>query len=100
MNKQSIADLQETWTLLFPGREVPSTQQCAYWLFKYGSEVMREAISSLAERFIMLNGEMDDLWMARYLSAAARRLGGKTSQRGVATALAYKSRSARTAQQQ
>jgi hypothetical protein len=73
-----IDNLQETWTLLFPGSPVPDQRQFAIWLTLHPEQTVREAIAKLA---IKQNGTAPATNLDRFASSIMQRIDSRRDEK-------------------
>jgi hypothetical protein len=67
-------ELQETWTTLFPGVQMPADHQFALWLLLHDATTVRTAFAQLATKYRKVDGRMDAGYMVKFASAVMNRL--------------------------
>ena len=73
----TIDDLQQTWTLLFPGSPVPDKRQCALWLTLHSEQTVHAAIAKLAIK--QTNGTAPATNLDRFASSIMQRIDSQRS---------------------
>lgn len=68
----TIDNLQQTWTLLFPGSPVPDKRQCALWLTLHSEQTVHAAIAKLAIK--QTNGTAPATNLDRFASSIMQRI--------------------------
>jgi hypothetical protein len=72
-------NLQETWTLLFPGSPVPDQRQFAIWLTLHPEQTVREAIAKLAIK--QNNGTAPATNLDRFASSVMQRIDSQRNEK-------------------
>ena len=68
---EDLGALKKLWTSLMPDAPVPHNQQFITWLNLHTPEVLLATIQKTANKFVTLDGKMDEDFLVRYTSSVA-----------------------------
>lgn len=71
---EAVAELRESWSLLFPAVTAPDDSQWAIWLLRHDRTIVRRGLAELATKYKRLGGKMDPTYMGKFASAVMNRL--------------------------
>lgn len=69
-----IAEMKNTWALLFPKVPTPADDQWAFWLLLHDSTTVQGGVMQLAAKYRKLDGHMDADYMVRFASSVMNRI--------------------------
>lgn len=74
--EQTVNEIREAWSLLFGDTPVPTDNEIATWVLRYGRDITKEAVSAAGIKFRKLDGKMDANYLGRFISSVMGRIEG------------------------
>jgi hypothetical protein len=72
--EQTVTEIREAWSLLFGDTPVPTDNEIATWVLRYGRGIAKEAVSAAGIKFRKLDGQMSGEYIGRFISSVMRQI--------------------------